>query len=246
MRRVLPIVALALALWMPPPIEAQLQGVVFSAYYECDPALEAALDQVVMEAFGPIYQRHVDAGDLTSWGWTAHVLGGAWRRLATLIVPDRETGFRVRGAILQEAQAEQPAAVQLFNTVCPTHEDYIWTIAQSSQVADPNADPTPFMTTYYSCNQGEEARADEIVTETIAPVLEDLVREGHLNGWSWLVHDSGGWFRRAAVFSGSDHPSIMSARDMLVERLGDSDSVIELLTICSSHVDYNWNPVTAN
>ncbi len=247
MRRVLPILVLTLALPIPSLVWAQNQGgVVFATYYECDPNLEAALDLVVMEAIAPIYQKHVDSGELTTWGWSAHAIGGAWRRLGFMIAPDRETALEVRGAIFQEVQAEEAAAGRMVNTVCPTHEDYIWSIAQTSQLADPNAGPSPSMTTYYSCNQGSEAEVDEIVRETIAPVLEDLVREGQLNNWSWLVHQAGGWFRRAAVLSGTDHASILNARDALGERLVGDDSVGQFFTICSSHVDYNWNPVTSN
>ncbi len=102
------------------------------------------------------------------------------------------------------------------------------------------------MTTYYSCNQGLEAQADAVVENAIAPVLEDLVREGQLTGWSWLVHQAGGWYRRAAVFNGDSHAGILDARDALVARLADDESVARLNEVCSSHADYNWNPVTAN
>lgn len=50
----------------------------------------------------------------------------------------------------------------------------------------------------------------------------------------------------AAMYNGSDHASIMDARDELVSRLAGNDAVGKLSTICSSHVDYNWNPVNSN
>jgi hypothetical protein len=247
MKRFLPFLALSLFIPLAAPVVAQNPGgVVFATYYECDQTREADLDDVVMEAIGPIYQKHVDAGHLTNWGWSAHNIGGAWRRLAFMIAPDRATVLQVRSAVLQEVREEEAAAGNMIGTVCPTHEDYIWSIDQVSQVADANAAPSPSMTTYYSCNAGSEARADEIIRESVAPVLEDMVREGHLNGWSWLVHQTGGWFRRALVMGGESHASIFDARDMLLERLADDDTLAEFGKVCGSHVDYNWNPVTTN
>ena len=104
----------------------------------------------------------------------------------------------------------------------------------------------PFTTAYYMCQQSRESEADEAFRNVWAPILDDLVREGHLTGWNWLAHDTGGFFRRAMSFFGSDHTSIMAARDELVSRLAGNEAASAVGSACGSHSDYAWTPVTGS
>jgi hypothetical protein len=227
------------------PANAQgISGFIFASYYECDPSLEGALDAAVMSGGTTIYDRHLQSGDITAWGWSAHAIGGAWKRLSFFAAPDRASGMAARSSILESLRNEAPATVAMVNSACPKHDDYIWTVAQSSQVSDTPAGSAPFTTGYYVCQQSREAEADEAVREAWAPILEDLVREGKLSGWQWLAHDTGGIFRRAMSFTGSDHTSIMAARDELSARLADNEAASALNSACGTHSDYAWTPVT--
>lgn len=45
---------------------------------------------------------------------------------------------------------------------------------------------------YYRCSQGQEARADEIHNQVVAPVIQKHIDAGHLSGQGWLAHRQGG------------------------------------------------------
>lgn len=233
-----------LVLAVPTGTAAQgLSGFIFSTYYECDITLEAIVDDALMSNVAPIYDRHVEEGSITEWSWSAHVIGGAWRRLAYFVTPDRASGMAARASILETIQQEAPETAALVNRACPKHDDYIWTVNQSSQVESPTDRAMPFTTGYYICQQAREAEADEAIRAAWAPILEELVKDGKLTGWTWIAHDTGGMFRRAMSLSGSDHTSIMAARDELSNRLSGNNAASALTGACGTHTDYAWRPV---
>jgi hypothetical protein len=95
---------------------------------------------------------------------------------------------------------------------------------------------------YLECDLTREARADTIVTEIVAPVLDRLVSEGKLQGYSWGVHVVGGKWRRLSVVTGTDVSTVLSARaEFLAELLEKHPlEVRELISICYTHEDYIW------
>ena len=62
------------ALIAPSALQAQEEAppVVVATYFECDMTREARADTLVMEVFGPVYDRYLSEGKLISWGWLAH------------------------------------------------------------------------------------------------------------------------------------------------------------------------------
>lgn len=78
--------------------------------------------------FGPIYDRHVVEGELTSWNWLkAEVAGGDWRRLLTLGAVDHDTLMRARAAISNDLTGRKlERAVREFNQVCHARNEYMW------------------------------------------------------------------------------------------------------------------------
>ena len=226
------------------PAAAQEGSVILSQYYECDIGREGILDRTVLRDIAPIFDRHVESGALTNWGFTAHAIGGTWRRLSFMVATDRTAVLQARASILRAVNAEAPDAGAVVNDVCPRHEDYLWGIQQASQVAQPNDDPPSLLSTYYTCAIAEEAEVDAIVRELYAPVLEDLVREGRLRSWSWLAHRTGGPFRRSAVFQGESQIELLDARRELQARTRGEAGGTRFSEICPSHVEYHWNPVT--
>ena len=97
-------------------------------YLECDITREARADTLVMEVFGPVYDRYLSDGKLISWGWLAHDYGGKWRRLTTLYATDRGDLLDTDDEIIAELRQEHPEAIQEFLLICPVHEDYIWNL----------------------------------------------------------------------------------------------------------------------
>jgi len=238
MTRSILLALLAAFLLASPSLVAQDAPVVFSTYYECSQSSEDDLDPIVMSFIAPIYDAMVENGTINNWGWSAHRFGGDWRRLGFFIADNREAGWEARGQIIAAIQEDASSAMTFLNDTCPSHDDYIWEISASA--AAPADGGGESLTTYYGCNFAREARADELVAEHLAPVLDSQVEAGLLTGWSWLVHDVGGGARRAAVFNGNSHLEILTARDNIVEAMGDEEAMAEFSEICGNHTDYLW------
>lgn len=100
----------------------------FSVYMQCDMSREVRADELVTTVFAPIYNRQVAAGKLDSWGWMQHVVGGKWRRIVTMTANDEASLIAARTAIVDEIENGNEAASQEFDSICSSHQDYIWTI----------------------------------------------------------------------------------------------------------------------
>jgi hypothetical protein len=99
--------------------------VALSAYYVCDHR-ETVADEIVKAVFAPLYDANVGPGKLTSWGWSEHIVGGKYRRLATMTAQDWPSLFAVRAKIV-EAAGDSELAGQ-FGEICNSHADYMWVI----------------------------------------------------------------------------------------------------------------------
>lgn len=220
---------------------AQEPQSIFATYYRCDPAREADLDPVIAAARAELLEPLVEAGRISAFAWRTHVAGTSWRRLATFNAPDRTAVLEARADILERAQAVGGAFAML-NDVCSSHDDYIWNRIAASD-GPPNPDAV-LLSTYYTCDQAREARADEIYTEVIGPAIEAHVDMGHLVGWTWWEHDIGGTFRRLGTIAGTDFATILNMREAAFGGVSEdnADELGEFLSICSSHEDYLWGP----
>lgn len=98
-----------------------------SQYIVCDMARQKRADEL-MAVLAPIYNRHVAAGELTSWGWLEHAIGGKYRRLLTMRGADHKSVTAAWAAIVEETEKEHPAESTEFDDICNTHQDYLWDI----------------------------------------------------------------------------------------------------------------------
>lgn len=96
---------------------------------------------------------------------------------------------------------------------------------------------------YYRCNQGSEARADEIYAQSLGPIVQQHVDAGDLTGSLWLTHVQGGTWRRVFALTGNDIDSMIDTRKAIVEEFSGEhpEAAAELGSICSGHDDYIWN-----
>ncbi|NJO13141.1 MAG: hypothetical protein HC872_06395 [Gammaproteobacteria bacterium] len=76
--------------------------------------------------FAPTYDKMVAEGKLTTWGWMEHIVGGKYRRLATMTAADVPALMAARSSIV-EAMQNDPLASTL-DDICGSHSDYIWDI----------------------------------------------------------------------------------------------------------------------
>lgn len=101
-------------------------SVSLSTYYECVQGREAQADAIVSSVIAPIYQDQIDAGLLVSWGWNEHVVGGKYRRLATITAEDWDSLFDAQNNAIEATNGNE-LINQLF-TICGSHADYMWDI----------------------------------------------------------------------------------------------------------------------
>ena len=249
MKRFLAVAVAVGALIAPETTQAQEDAnpFVFGTYYQCDQNREGFADAIQEYVMGPILDSHVEAGDLLAWGWLSHRVGGAWRRAEYMIAPDRATLLRVRNAIIEktlQGSGEAQQATRELTDICPDHDDYIFSVVASS---DPDAvgqaRPSVGLSSYYVCDISREARADELMMESLAPILNRHVGEGALGSWIWLAHDVGGKIRRLLAFDAEDAATLYAHRDALIADIQSetAEAATEFNEICHTHDDYQWD-----
>jgi hypothetical protein len=99
-------------------------GAAFSTYYVCDQTRESQADAAVTGMLAPVFDKMVADGKLKSWGWLEHVVGGKYRRLATISATDVKALMEARSAIV-DAMEDNPGG-DMLTAICGEHTDYIW------------------------------------------------------------------------------------------------------------------------
>ena len=219
---------------------------VFGEYYVCDQNREAFADALAERAFGPIFDKHVEEGALTGWGWLSHNAGGWWRRVNYYTASDLNTLFDTRGKIIEEIQASAPDAAREFKSICPEHDDLVWeSVAGTPAPQQLTAGPKASYSTYYICDVTKQERADEIIKQVYTPVINKLVESGELKSWGWYAHVIGGRYRRLMTHRGVDHKSLLAAVNKYGAAAAEANEALatEFGQICNSHVDYLWDVV---
>ena len=100
----------------------------FSVYYVCDESKESRADELMTGTMAAVYDKQVEAGNLTAWGWWQHWIGGKYRRLATISAADTATLVKARDAIIADLIENHSEAMDEFSSICSSHQDYIWDI----------------------------------------------------------------------------------------------------------------------
>jgi hypothetical protein len=100
----------------------------FSVYYKCNESKEERADEIWAKDFAPILNQAVADGKLTSWGWSSHNVGGAYRRLQTMTGADHKSLLAARGELIDKMYADDNKAGAEFTEICGSHSDYMWDI----------------------------------------------------------------------------------------------------------------------
>lgn len=100
-----------------------------SIYMDCDMNREERLDELMGGPIGAVYDAHVTDGELVSWTWLAHTVGGKYRRLLSLTANDHSSMMRARAAIIADLSTGRlNRSYTQMNDICPDHDDYMWDI----------------------------------------------------------------------------------------------------------------------
>ena len=241
---------LAPALWGGTAI-AQEEGApvmyAYATYFICSPDGESRADEIIKSSFKPHYDAAVEHGDIASWSWLQHFVGGEWRRVLVILAPDMDSILDASGALGEIIEDETPEAGRAFSAICSSHEDYIWRTVEGvgSGPATEERGSAGF-TAYFECDISREDRADELMRDVLGPVYNSHTQEGQLTSWSWLGHHVGGEYRRILVLGATDHKTMMRTRDSILQTLDGRKyerAMREIGEICSAHRDYMWDVV---
>jgi hypothetical protein len=104
----------------------------FSIYFMCDTSREDRADEIVDEHMAPIYNKLVEDGALSSWGWSSHVIGGKYRRLLTTTAADHKASLEARTAALDAVFGDDNELGAEFGGICSKHTDYMWNMVHRS------------------------------------------------------------------------------------------------------------------
>jgi hypothetical protein len=232
-----------LVLASPATAQDDAESIAFAAYYRCDQSREARTDTIYEEVIAPLWQKQVDAGRINTFGWARHWAGGDWRRLSYIVGTDLEAMVDAREAYIEEVLNDHAEAAREFNSICPSHDDYIWYTVASSQPPEQLAQERPAvaLSSYLICD--DEAAADELVETAFAPIMNRHVEAGDISSWMWLEHFVGGVYRRALVLDAASYKDILNYWNKLFEDIEAEHP--ELLRkygeACVSHTDYIWD-----
>lgn len=107
-----------------------------SVYFTCKITEEDRADEIMASDFAPIYDKLIEDGKITSWGWQSHVIGGWFRRLFTMTATDYSTLIAARGEALAAQYGEDNEAGAEFAGICGNHHDYLWDVVHEKQAAN--------------------------------------------------------------------------------------------------------------
>lgn len=218
----------------------------YASYFTC-PGGSLAKADAEIAADADRMDGLVEDGTITRWGYLAHHTGGSWQRIFYHQANSLDALLDASDAIQEagdddedgeKADDEGPS----FGEICNRHDDYIWQVENGTAGMERGA---AGFSVYHVCDVAREERADEIVTEHVAPVLNKLVEDGKLTSWGWSSHVVGGKYRKLQTMTAADHKSLLAARTEAIEAMyGEDDAAGEEFTeICGPHADYMWNIV---
>lgn len=240
--------------FMPAAVFAQDEesqpGYVYVTYFECNQADEGRADEIVVRNYAPHYNAAREGGEIASWSWLTHYVGGKWRRALVLTATNMDDLLDAAGALGEIIADATPEAGRAFTEACPKHEDYIWETSSGigGGVLGQERAEVGF-STYLKCDSARQERADELMRDVLGPIYDKQVESGAFATWAWLKHNVGGDYRRLISISGSDHKSVMSARAVLVAQLNSGRAkraFTQFNEICPEHQDYMWDTQIEN
>lgn len=217
----------------------------YATYFVCTPDRESRADEIVSTSFKPHYDAAVEHGDIVSWSWLKHFIGGQWRRVLVIVASDIDAIIDSSGALGEIIEDRTPEAGRAFSAICSSHEDYIWRVEGDLGYAPVSESRgAAGFSSYMECDMSREERADELVREVFGPLHTRHIGDDGLTTWNWIAHHTGGPARRALILGASDHKTLMRTRDKIVAELGGrryERAMRELNEICHTHHDYLWD-----
>jgi hypothetical protein len=104
--------------------------------------------------------------------------------------------------------------------------------------------------TYNNCDFSKQERADEIFAQVQKPLLDAAMKDGSINFYSYLAHQTGGQWRRVNVHGAGGVQGLLDAQKKMGDQTDANEKskrlAAEFGAICPSHDDYIWRTVAGN
>jgi hypothetical protein len=104
--------------------------------------------------------------------------------------------------------------------------------------------------TYSNCDFSKRDRYDEIFDLVEKPVREAAIKDGTINTYSYMAHQTGGQWRRATVHGAGSVQALLDAQKKMGDQADANEKNkklgAEASAICPSHDDYIWRAVAGN
>jgi hypothetical protein len=220
--------------------EEATSNFTYATYFYCDVAGQDQADELFKKNSAPVLDAMVKDGVISGWGWLAHHTGGQWRRIQYYQADSVNGLLDAQTEMNKRMAAANPTPDNTFGKICSAHEDYIWEVVAGA--AGDSRGEAGF-SVYYTCDQSQEERADEIFKKDFAPVFDKFVADGKFSSWGWSSHLIGGEYRRLQTMTAKDFKSLLNARTELIDEMYKEgfEAGAEFNSICNSHVDYLWD-----
>jgi hypothetical protein len=120
-------------------------------------------------------------------------------------------------------------------------------VAGTAQAQDKPKDSYIYVT-YFYCDVTQQERADQIVEQLQKPFYDAAVADGTITNYGWLVHHTGGKWRRGLYYGASSIQGLLDAQEKIGDQIDAKNEKMstEFSQICNSHDDYIWHRVAGN
>ena len=217
----------------------------YATYFVCATDRESRADEIIRSSFKPHYDQAVEQGQIVSWSWLQHYIGGNWRRVLLVVTTDIDAALETSGALGEIISDKTPEAGRAFSEICNSHDDYIWESVPEIGGGPVAADRgRATFSTYLQCDLAREERADELFAEAFSAIYDAHVVDGQLTSWNWLKQSVGGSWRRLLTLGAVDHNALFQARAAIQEKLKGRKlerALREFKEICHTRNDYMWD-----
>lgn len=120
-------------------------------------------------------------------------------------------------------------------------------LAGTAQAEDKPAEAFTYAT-YHVCDITKQERADAIFEQLQKPIYDAAVADGTITNYGWLVHHTGGKWRRGMYFGASSVQGLLDAQEKIGNQIDAKNEKLstEFGQICNSHDDYIWHRLAGN
>lgn len=238
----------AVLIFVAAPLTAQesaTENFVYEAYYSVDGGGLEEWNRQYREYSVPVLEALVEEGLITGFGQARHHTGGDDYNIRFVVrTSDWASLGEFWGEYIPRLQEATPAAEWAAGARnVAKHRDEIWDIETVRFGEGEDDDVSHMYAASYLVNFEDMSEWNDIVSQVLAPVLDEAMQEGILVGWVELGHNTGGPHNKKLLYFVDDWDQL----DDLFMKVGESRDGNETAwkrfgEINRAHDDNIWVP----